>query len=255
MFPSFESSYKTSNPTSIDTFSLFRTVSEIFYFDILGFVSELRPSEVTRGQNIFTFRKLIHDFLFDFYRRILSISYRFRDIRIQSFCGLALTSDLQKWPVFETFPPFECPYMTSCLTPIDTFSLSRTVFEIFDFKIFGVWPSPLNFSGQLRWKCSHLSKAPAWFPIQLLLTFSFYFQPFSRFSISNFRGLTLTFDIWWLSGVSSVFNIRKPMHDFLFKFFWHLLSISAFDLDLWPLEVNWVQKCVHASEAYTTLTI
>ena len=31
--------------------------------------------------------------------------------------------------------PFESPYMTSYLTSIDTFSLSRTVFEIFDFKL------------------------------------------------------------------------------------------------------------------------
>ena len=44
-------------------------------------------------------------------------------------------------------PPFECPYMTSYSTPIDTFSLSRTVFEIFDFKGFRVWSWLLTFRG------------------------------------------------------------------------------------------------------------
>ena len=33
------------------------------------------------------------------------------------------------------FSPYESPYMISYLTSIDTFSLSRTVFEIFDLKV------------------------------------------------------------------------------------------------------------------------
>ena len=43
-------------------------------------------------------------------------------------------------------------YMTSYLTPIDTFSLYRTVFEIFDIKVFRVWPWPLTFRGHPRSK-------------------------------------------------------------------------------------------------------
>ena len=42
------------------------------------------------------------------------------------------------------FIPFESPYMTSYLTSMDTISLSHTVFEIFDCKIFRVWPWPLT---------------------------------------------------------------------------------------------------------------
>ena len=38
------------------------------------------------------------------------------------------------------FSSFRSPCMTSYLTSIDIFSLSRTVFEIFDFKVFRVWP-------------------------------------------------------------------------------------------------------------------
>ena len=44
----------------------------------------------------YTIRKLIYDFLFDLYRQHLSISYRFRDIRLQSFHGLTLTFDFEK---------------------------------------------------------------------------------------------------------------------------------------------------------------
>ena len=36
----------------------------------------------------------IYDFLFNFYWHFLSISYRFRDIRLKSFQGLTLTYDL-----------------------------------------------------------------------------------------------------------------------------------------------------------------
>ena len=38
------------------------------------------------------------------------------------------------------FIPFESPYMTSYLTYMDNISLSRTVSEIFDFKVFRVLP-------------------------------------------------------------------------------------------------------------------
>ena len=43
-------------------------------------------------------------------------------------------------------------YMPSYLTSIGTFSQSRTVFEIFDFKVFRVWPWPLTFRGHPRSK-------------------------------------------------------------------------------------------------------
>ena len=45
--------------------------------------------------------------------------------------------------------PSESPYMISYLTSMDTISLSRTVFEIFDFKVFRVWPRPLTPKGHL----------------------------------------------------------------------------------------------------------
>ena len=92
----------------------------------------------------------MHDFLSNFYWHLLSISYRFRDIRLLKFLGF----DLDLWPLgghlrLKIFSPFESPCMTSYLTSIDIFSLSRTVFEIFDFEDFKVWPWPLTFRGHL----------------------------------------------------------------------------------------------------------
>ena len=47
------------------------------------------------------------------------------------------------------FMPFESPYMNSSLTSMDSISLSRAVFEIFDLKVFRVWPWPLTTDGHL----------------------------------------------------------------------------------------------------------
>ena len=90
----------TSYLTSIDTFSLSRTVFEIFDFKIFM----VWPWPLT----------------------------------FRGHLGLKI------------FSPFESPYMTSYLTSIDTFSLSRTVFEIFNFKVSRVWPWPLTFRGHPR---------------------------------------------------------------------------------------------------------
>ena len=90
MFVPFESPHMTSYLTFIDTFSLSRTVTEIFDFKV--------------------FR------------------VRLRLSTLKSHVGSKI------------FLPFESPYMTSYLTVIDTFSLSRTVTEIFDFKVFRVRP-------------------------------------------------------------------------------------------------------------------
>ena len=141
----------TSYLTSIDTFSLSRTVFEIFDFIVFW----VWPWPLTfRGhfgsKMFFTIRKPIHDFLSNFYWHFFSISFRFRDNRLHSFW-------VWPWPLTfrghlgsKMFLPFESPYMTSYLTSIDTFSLSRSVFEIIDFKVFlGDWPWPLTFRDHL----------------------------------------------------------------------------------------------------------
>ena len=94
------------------------------------------------------------------------------------------------------FIPFESPYMTSYLTSMDTVSLSLTVFEIFDFKNFRVWPWPLTLKVIWGRKILYRSKAHIWLTIWLLWTPSLYLLPLSRYSTSKnlgFRPWPLTF--------------------------------------------------------------
>ena len=111
--------------------------------------------------------------------------------------------DLDLWPLKVIWGqkkcmPFERPYMTSYLTSMDTISLSLTVFEIFDFKVFRVWPWPLTPEGHLGSKNLCHSKGHIWLPIWLLWTPSLYLVPFSRYSTSKFLGFDL--DLWPLKG-------------------------------------------------------
>ena len=149
-FIPFESPYMTSYLTSIDTISLSRTVFEIFDFKVfrvwpwpltpngrLGskilvtFESPYNTSYSTSMDNISVSRTVFEIFDFKVFR-------------------------VWPWPLTpkghlgsKKFIPFESPYMTSYLTSMDTISLSRTVFEIFDFEIFRVWPWPLTPKGHL----------------------------------------------------------------------------------------------------------
>ena len=90
---------------------------------------------------------------------------------------------------------FENPYMTSYLTSMDTISLSCTVFEIFDFKVFqefdlDLWPLKVIWG---RKNFILHSKGHIWLPIWLLWTPSLYLVPFSRYSIFKvFMDLTFT---------------------------------------------------------------
>ena len=111
---------------------------------------------------------------------------------------------------------FESPYMISYLTSMNNISLSRTVFEIFDCKVFRVRHWPLTPKGHLGSKKIYHSKAHIWLPIWLLWTTSRYLVPFQRYSTSKFLG---------------------------------------FDLDLWLLKVIWGQKISYHSKAHIWLPI
>ena len=163
--------------------------------------------------------------------------------------------------------PFGSPYMTSYLTSMDTISLSRTVLEIFDFKVFRVWPWPLTPWGHLESNFFILFESPYDF------LFVFYEQCFSIFyrfrdiQLQSFQGFTSTFDPWRSSGVKKFHTIRKPIYDFLFDFYGHHLSISyrfsiystsdflRFDFDHWTLKVIWCQKIFYHSRAHIWLSI
>ena len=152
-FSPFERPYVTSYLTSIDTFSLSRTVFEILDFKFI----EVWPWFLTfRGhQSSIIFSPFESPYMTSYLTSIDTFSLSRTVFEISDFKVFRVWP----WPLTfrghqrsKIFPPFESPYMTSYLTSIDIFSLSRTVFEIFDFKVFRVWPWPLTFRGHQRSK-------------------------------------------------------------------------------------------------------
>ena len=151
IFSPFESPYMTSYLTSIDTFSLYRTVFEIFDFKVF----RVWPWPLTFGghpsskifplfESSYMTSYLTPIDIFSLSRTVFEI-FDFKGFRVWSW-PLTFRGD----PKSKIFSPFESPYMPSYLTSRGTFSLSCTVFEIFDFKVFRVWPRPLTFRGHLR---------------------------------------------------------------------------------------------------------
>ena len=134
------------------------------------------------------------------------------------------------------------------------FSISYR-FEIFDFKLFRVWPWPLTFRGHLRSRMSIPFESPYMIPILLPLTLFLYLEPFLRYLTSNI--LEFDLDLWPLKVIwGQIFFIpfESPYITFylIFKLtiFLYLLpflryltsNFLEFDLDLWPLEVIWGQN-------------
>ena len=97
------------------------------------------PLKVIWDKKSYAIRKPIYDFLF----------VQFSSYSTSKFQGFDL--DLWRLKVIwgRKIILFEGPYMTSYLTSMDTISLSHTVFYIFDFKVFRVWPWPLIFKSYL----------------------------------------------------------------------------------------------------------
>ena len=149
-FFSFERPYMTSYLTSMDTISLSRTVSEIFDFKVF----RVRPRPLTPKGHLGS-------------KNFIPLESPHMTSYLTSMDTISLSrtvSEIFEFKVFRVWPwpltpeghlgsknciSLESPYMTSYLTSMDTISLSRTVFEIFDFKVFRVWPWPLTPKGHL----------------------------------------------------------------------------------------------------------
>ena len=143
----------TSYLTSIDTFPLSRTVFEIFDFKVfrvwpwpLTFRGHQRSKIFPPFESRYMTTYLTPMDTFSLSRTVFEIF----DIKVFRVWPWPLT--FMGHQSSKIFPPFESPYMTSYPTSIDIFFLSRTVFEIFDFKVFRVWPWPLTFRGHQRSK-------------------------------------------------------------------------------------------------------
>ena len=144
----FESPYMTSYLTSIDIFSLSRTVFEIFDFKVfrvwpwpLIFRVHLTSNTFSPFESPYMISYLTPIDTFSLYRTVFEI------FGIKVFRVWLWPLTFRGHPRSKIFQLFESSYMTSYLTPIDIFSLSRTVFEIFDFRGFRVWPWPLTVMG------------------------------------------------------------------------------------------------------------
>ena len=134
--------------TSIDTFSVSRTVFEIFYFKVfmvwpLTFKGQTKSKIPSLFGSPYTTSYLTSIDTFSLSRAFFKI-FDFKVFMVLPW-PLTFKGHLRS----KIFSPVESSYMTSYLTSIDTFSLSPTVFKIFDFKIFMVRPWPLTFRGYL----------------------------------------------------------------------------------------------------------
>ena len=217
MFSPFESPYVTSCLTSIDTFSLSRTVPEIFDFKVF----RVRPWLSTLKDHVRSNMFLLFESTY-MTSYLTSIDTFSLSCTVPEICDFKVfrvrlwLSTLKGHVRSKLFSPFKSPYVISCLISIDTFSLSRTVPEIFDIEMFKVrpWLSTLKITrGQ---KYFRHSKAHTWLPISLPLTLSLYLVAFLRYLTSKFLG---------------------------------------FDLDFRPLNVTWGRNCFRHSKAHTWLPV
>ena len=221
MLPPFESPYMTSYLTSIDTFSLPRTVFEIFDFKFfrvwpwpLTFRSHQRSKIFSPFESPYLTSYLTSIDTFSLSRTVFEI-FDFKIFRVWPW---PLTSKGHlEWKIFA---PFESPYMTSYLTPIDTFSLSRTVFEIFHFKVFMIWPWPLTFRGHQRSKIFAPFESP--YMTSYLTSIDTFSLPPTVFEIFDFKFFRvwpwpLTFRGHQRSKIFSTFE--SPYIFFIFIFY------------------------------------
>ena len=160
-FKPFESPYMTSYLTSMNTISLSCTVLEIFDFKVFRVWHwPLTPKGHLGSKNFIPFDS---PYMTSYLTFMDAISLSRTVLEIFDFKVFRVWL----WPLTpkghlgsKKFIPFESPYMTSYLTSMNTISLSRTVLEIFDFKVFRVWPWPLTPKGHLGSKNFILFDSP-----------------------------------------------------------------------------------------------
>ena len=149
----------TSYLTPMDNISLSPTVFEILDFEVFrGWPWPLTPKGLLKSKKLY--RSKAHIWLPIWLLWTTSLYLLpFSRYSTSKFLGF----DLDLWPLKAIWGqkkiiPFESSYMTSYLTPMDNISLSRTVFEILDFKVFRVWPWPSTPKGHLGSKNNTVRK-------------------------------------------------------------------------------------------------
>ena len=156
--------------------------------------------------------------------------------------------------------------MTSYLTSMDTISLSRTVSEIFDFKVFRVRPlTPKGHLGSENFiplESPHMtSYLTSMDTISLSRTVSEIFEfkvfrvwpwpltPKSHLGSKNFISLESPYMTSYLTSMDTISISIAPFSRYSTSKF------LGFDLDLWHLKVIWGQKIVYRWKAHIWLPI
>ena len=150
----FESPYIIPYLTSFDFQS--GTAFEIFGFKVFR----------VRSWSLIPIWKPMHDFLSNFYCYFLTISYRFRDIRLWNFQGLTLTFDLWSSPGVKNIFTIQKPIYVF-LSNFFWHFLSIS-YRFLDIRFQSVQCLTLTFEPlEITWdqKYFHHSKAHAWLPI------------------------------------------------------------------------------------------
>ena len=224
----FERPYMTSYLTSMDTISLSRTVFEIFDFEVFRvWPWPLTPKGHLRSKKIIPLeRPYMTSYLTSM--DIVSLSrtvFEIFDCEVFRVWPRPLTPKGHLGS--KKIIPFERPYMTSYLTSMDTISLSRTVFEIFDFEVFRVWPWPLTPEGHLgSKKIIPLERPYMTSYLSSMDTISLFRTVFEIFDFEVFRVWPWPLTPEGHLGFKKNYTIRKAIYDFLFDFYGHHLSIS-----------------------------
>ena len=236
----------TSYSTPFDTFSLSCTVFEIFDFKVfrvwpwpLTFRSHLGSKIFSPFESPYMTSYLTSIDTLSLYRTVFEI-FDFKVFRVWPW---PLT--FRGHPRWKIFPLFESSYMTSYSTPIDIFSLSRTVFEIFDFKVFRVWPWPLTFRGHLRSNICSPFESP--YMTSYLTSIDIFSLSRTVFEIFDFK----VFRVWpWLltfrghlrSNICSSFespnmtSYLTPIDIFsLYRTVFEIFDFKGFRVWSWPL--------------------
>ena len=224
----FERPYMTSYLTSMDTISLSRTVFEIFDFKVFRvWPWPSTPKDHVGSKNVIPFER---PYMTSYLTSMDTISLSRTVFEIFDFKVFRVWP----WPLTPKGHPgskqvirFERPYMTSYLTSMDTISLFRTVFEIFDFKVFRVWPWPLTPKGHLGSKKVIIFEMP--YMTSYLISMDTISLSCTVFEIFDFK----VFRVWpWPLtpkghlGSKKVIPFERPYMTFLFDFYGHHLSIS-----------------------------
>ena len=227
-FTLLEIPYVTSYLTSMDTIALSLTVFEIFNFKIF----RVWPWPLTlKGHwESKLFILFENPYMTSYLTSMDTISLSLTVFEIYDFEIFWVWP----WPLTpkghwgsKLFIPFENPYMTSYLTSMDTISLSLTVFEIFNFKNFNVWPWSLTPKDHLRSKKFITFESP--YMTSFLTSMGTISLSLTVFEILDFQIFRVR--PWPLTpkghlGVEKFYTVWKPIYDFLFDFNGHHLSIS-----------------------------